>query len=306
MGKLIAGRVAQAVVALFAITVIVFVLIRMAGDPTSVLLPLNAMPEDKVRLQEELGLDKSQLRQYFIFLGDAFQGDFGKSIRLRQPALESALDAFPATLQLAGVSIAVLVLVAVPLGVYAALKRGSVVDLLIRFVSLLGNSFPSFWLGLVLMLIFAVWLEWVPPGGKGSWKQLILPSVTLSWYLAGPLVRVVRGSMLEVLGRDYIRTARSKGLHESSVVWRHAFRSALLPIVTYASVIFLRLITGAVVVETLFGWPGVGRAVVTSINFRDYPMVQTIVLLLAAVIIVGNLLVDIAYYYIDPRLRRAS
>jgi peptide/nickel transport system permease protein len=291
---------------MLAITIIVFVLIRMAGDPTSVMLPLNAQPEDQQRLREALGLDKPYVQQYFIFLGDALQGDFGRSIRLRQPALDAALDAFPATLQLAGVSIAVLILVAIPLGVYAALNRGTVIDWLIRFVSLLGNSFPSFWLGLVLMLIFAVWLEWLPPGGKGSWKQLVLPSLTLSWYLAGPLVRVVRGSMLEVLGKDYVRTARAKGLPDRSVLWRHAFRSALLPITTYAGVIFLRLVTGAVVIETLFGWPGIGRAVVTSINFRDYPMVQTIVVLLGAIIILGNLLVDIAYYYIDPRLRRAA
>jgi peptide/nickel transport system permease protein len=291
---------------MLAITIIVFVLIRMAGDPTSVMLPLNAQPEDQQRLREALGLDKPYVQQYFIFLGDALQGDFGRSIRLRQPALDAALDAFPATLQLAGVSIAVLILVAIPLGVYAALNRGTVIDWLIRFVSLLGNSFPSFWLGLVLMLIFAVWLEWLPPGGKGSWKQLVLPSLTLSWYLAGPLVRVVRGSMLEVLGKDYVRTARAKGLPDRSVLWRHAFRSALLPITTYGGVIFLRLVTGAVVIETLFGWPGIGRAVVTSINFRDYPMVQTIVVLLGAIIILGNLLVDIAYYYIDPRLRRAA
>ncbi len=306
MGKLVLGRLAQAVIAMLAITIIVFVLIRMAGDPTSVMLPLNAQPEDQERLREELGLNKPYIRQYLIFLGNAFQGDFGTSIRLRQPALEAALDSFPATLQLAGISIAGLILIAIPLGVYAALKRGTPVDWLIRFVSLLGNSFPSFWLGLVLMLIFAVWLQWLPPGGKGSWKQLILPSLTLSWYLAGPLVRVVRGSMLEVLGRDYIRTARSKGLHEETVLWRHAFRSALLPITTYAGVIFLRLISGAVVVETLFGWPGLGRAVVTSINFRDYPMVQTIVMLLGLIVILGNLVIDLAYYYIDPRLRRAS
>lgn len=306
MGSFFIGRLAQTFVALLVIATLVFVLIRIAGDPTDALLPLDATFEDRERLRIELGLDKPIYHQYFIFLSDIARGDFGISTRQRRSALKSVLEIFPNTLKLAGLSMAVLLLIAVPTGIYSALHRGSVSDWLFRFVALLGNSFPSFWLGVVLMILFAVWLQWLPPGGTGTPAHYVLPVLTLSWYLAGGLMRLVRSSMLEVLGKDYIRTANAKGLSQSTVTWRHAFRNALLPIVTYAGVIFLRIIAGTVIVETVFAWPGIGRAVITSINWRDYPMVQTIVMILGAIFLFGNLLVDMAYYYIDPRLRHVK
>lgn len=304
MKTYIVARIAQTLVALVVITIIVSLLVRAAGDPTMILLPMDASPEDRDRLRHDMGLDKPLYLQYLIFMGNVFKGDFGTSTQFRQPALKSVLERFPATLQLASLSMVGIMVIGVPAGVYAALKRGSLSDWAIRFFALLGNSFPSFWLGIILMLLFAVWLKWLPPGGKGTPQHLVLPTVTLAWYLAGGVTRLVRSNMLEVLGRDFIRTARAKGLSGRAVTWRHAFRNALLPVVTYTGVIFLRLIAGTVVVETVFGWPGVGRAVVTSVAWRDYPMVQTVVILLGAIVLIGNLVVDILYYYIDPRLRR--
>ena len=253
MKTYIVARIAQTLVALVVITIIVSLLVRAAGDPTMILLPMDASPEDRDRLRHDMGLDKPLYLQYLIFMGNVFKGDFGTSTQFRQPALKSVLERFPATLQLASLSMVGIMVIGVPAGVYAALKRGSLSDWAIRFFALLGNSFPSFWLGIILMLLFAVWLKWLPPGGKGTPQHLVLPTVTLAWYLAGGVTRLVRSNMLEVLGRDFIRTARAKGLSGRAVTWRHAFRNALLPVVTYTGVIFLRLIAGTVVVETVFG-----------------------------------------------------
>ena len=305
MGKFVAGRLLQSVIALWVVTLAVFILVRQAGDPTVSLLPLNALPEQREALRERIGLDKSYVEQYFIYMGDLLQADFGESRFLRQDALDTALSKFPATLELAGLSMAVLLVIAVPAGVYSAMNRGTLGDLIVRLIAILGNAFPSFWLGIVFILVFAVWLNWLPPAGRGEPENLVLPVLTLSWYLAGGLMRVVRSSMLEVMGRDYVRTARAKGLSDRAVTWRHVFRNALLPITTYGGIMFLNLLTGTIIVETVFGWPGMGREVITSVTRADYPMVQTIALLLGSIYIFGNMFIDIAYFYIDPRLRRA-
>jgi ABC-type dipeptide/oligopeptide/nickel transport system permease component len=285
---------------------------RMSGDPVQLLLRAgNPTQEDIERLRHALKLDRPLPEQYLDFVTGALHGDFGESLRYRTPALDEVLSRLPATIQLSVAAYLFALLVAIPTGIVSAVKRGGPADFFGRFVSLIGVSFPSFWLGLVLILLFSVRLKWLPVSGRGEGfeeglKALILPAVTLGTAYAATLMRLLRSSLLEVLNQDFIRTARAKGLRDRSVLIRHALRNALIPVVTVAGLQIGFLLSGSVIVEVVFSWPGVGRLVVDSIGQRDYPVVQAAVVLLASALVVINLLVDVIYALIDPRIHYSS
>jgi ABC-type dipeptide/oligopeptide/nickel transport system permease component len=312
MGRFIIRRLATSVVVLIGVTLLVFITLRLSGDPVQLLLRAgNPTQEDIDRLRHALKLDRPLTEQYFAFLSGAVRGDFGESLRYKDSALHEVLTRMPATLELSVAGYLFALLLAIPTGIISAVKRGGVADLISRFLSLIGVSFPGFWLGLVLILVFAVRLRWLPVSGRGEGfggevKSLILPAVTLGVAYAASLMRLLRSSMLEVLTQDYIRTARAKGLRENAVIIGHALRNALIPFISVAGVQIGFLLSGSVIVEVVFSWPGVGRLVIDSINQRDYPVVQASVVLLAAALILINLATDILYAFIDPRIRYSS
>jgi peptide/nickel transport system permease protein len=297
------------ILVLFGVTLLVFITLRLSGDPVQLLLREgNPSQQDIDALRHALQLDRPLYQQYFSFIGHAVRGDFGNSLRYKTSAFDEVMSRMPATLELAVAAYIFAILLAVPTGVLSAVRRGGVVDFLSRLVSLVGLSFPSFWLGLMLILLFGVRLKWLPVSGRGEGfegqlKALIMPAVTLGLVNAATLTRLIRSSMLEVLNADYIRTARAKGLRERSVLVRHGLRNALIPVVTLAGLQVGFLLGGAVIVEVVFSWPGVGRLVVDAIGFRDYPMVQAAVTVLAIILILANLLVDLLYAVIDPRIK---
>ena len=262
----------------------------------------NPSQEDLDEMRRLLDLDKPVPIQYANFLTKAVTGDFGRSFRYSTPALGLVLERMPATLQLTLAAMSVAVLIAFPLGIISAVSRGSFLDFSVRLVSLIGISMPNFWLGIILIIIFGVNLHWLPVSGSGGLKYLIMPSIALGSALAGTLTRLLRSSMLDVLSDDYIRTAHAKGLSGRMVLTRHALRNALIPVLTILGLQFGLLLGGAVIIENVFAWPGVGRLVVTSIGLRDYPVVQASVIVLALILLIVNLLVDFLYTVVDPRV----
>ncbi len=296
-------RLVSSVFVLVGVSTMVFFALRLTGDPAALLLQEgNPTQADVQELRRVLDLDKPLPDQYAGFITKAVRGDFGRSFRYRTPALALVLERLPATLELAGAAMAVALLLAFPLGTISAVSRGTAVDFATRTISLLGASLPNFWLGLMLILLFAVRLRWLPASGYGEPRFLILPAITLGTALAGLLARLIRSSLLDILGAEYVRTARAKGLGERAVLIRHALRNALIPVVTVMGLQFGSLLGGSVIVETVFSWPGVGRLIVDSIGLRDYPVVQAGVLLLATFFIVANLAVDLMYAVLDPRI----
>jgi peptide/nickel transport system permease protein len=260
--------------------------------------------EDKERLTHQLGLDKPLPEQYAIFMWKALHGDLGRSIRGdHTPALDLVAERLPATLQLASISASLSFLIGLPLGVLAALKRGTFVDSMSRVLALLGQATPVFWLGIVAMYMFSVRLALVPTSGYGTPKQFVLPVAALSAFMVAAFLRLTRSGMLEALDSEYVKLARIKGLSEMTVVWKHALRNSLIPVITYLGTVFGRMVTGTVVVETVFAWPGVGRLAYDSVMLRDYPVLQAVVLFMATAFLVINLVVDILYAYVDPRIR---
>ena len=290
-------------IALFVLSIIIFGLVRISGNPVHVMLPAEATEEDIVHLTAALGLDKPYPVQYWLFISKAVQGDFGDSFRFRQPVNRIILERLPKSMSLAAVSIAFTLLMAFPLGVIAAVRRGTWVDTIAKGIAVLGQSLPSFWLGIVLIEIFAVYLGVLPSFGIGGFDHYILPAFTLGWFVAAGIMRLLRSSMLEVLDSEFVKMARIKGLSERKVIWKHALRNALTAVVTFSGMYFAILITAAIVVETVFAWPGIGRLVYEGIVYRDFPVVQGVVLTAAAIIVVVNLVVDMLYAYIDPRIR---
>lgn len=257
--------------------------------------------EDQEMLTRQLGLDKPLVEQYAIFLWNAVRGDLGRSIRGdRAPALELVLERLPATVQLASISVLVSFLIGLPLGVVAAVKRGSFVDTVSRILALLGQATPVFWLGIVAMYIFSVQLGLLPPSGYGRREQFVLPVFAMSAFMVAAFLRLTRAGMLEALDSEYVKLARIKGLPETTVIWKHALRNSLIPVLTYLGTIFGRMVTGAVVVETVFAWPGIGRVAFDAVMLRDYPVLQAVVLFMATAFLVINLVVDVLYAYIDP------
>ena len=304
MGRFIAKRLAQGLLAVFLLMVAIFLLARLTGDPTHLLVSDWATAEEVARIRAQLGLDKSYLEQFYIFVRGVFlHGDFGTSIFLGRPALQIVLDRLPNTLRLVIPAIILATVCAIPLGVIAATKRGTVFDRLATAVAAVGMSAPSFWIGIVLMLIFAVMLGVLPAARMGGPSHYVLPVVTMSVALIAAQMRLLRSSMIEVMDTDYIKLARIKGISESKVIWWHGLRNSIITLFTFAALQLTVLITGSIVVETVFAWPGLGRLTYQAIMWRDYPLVQTIIILKGIIIISLNILVDIGYAYLDPRIR---
>jgi peptide/nickel transport system permease protein len=303
MQRYLVQRVLQGLLTLLAISVIVFLLSRWSGNPLDVMLPDEATEEDYARAAKHWGLDKPLPVQYLAFLGNALQGDFGRSIRLREPALKLVLARLPATLQLAGAAMAISLIIAIPIGVISAVQRDTLLDTGGKVIALVGQSMPSFWLGIVLIWVFAVMLGWLPSSGRGGLQHYILPAIALGWYQVAALMRLIRSSMLDVLDSEFVKLARIKGVSPPAVVWKHCLRNAAIPPLTYFGVIAAVLLTGSVVTETVFSWPGIGLLAIDAVRYRDFPLVQTIVLLFAVTFILVNLIVDVLYAYIDPRIR---
>ncbi len=291
-------------ITLFGVSVLIFLMLRvLPGDPARVLAGLNASEEQVSRLREQLGLDDSLLTQYWGFISGLLQGDLGQSARTSKPVTTEILARLPATLVLALVATLVGSIVGVTAGVVAAVRRNSVVDHVISSVAMMGVSMPVYWLGLLLILLFAVTLGWLPAAGSGEPLSIVLPAVTLAAFSTALVSRMTRASMLEVMGQDYIRTAQAKGAPPRTVIIRHGLRNALIPILTVISLQFGALLGGAVLTETVFGWPGIGRLLVDSIAARDFAVVQGIVLVYAFLFILVNVIVDVLYVYVDPRIR---
>jgi len=299
----VARRLLQALFVCLGISVITFLLLHVAGDPVLLLLPQSASDADVALLKQQLGLDRPLVVQYLAFLGDALRGDFGQSLFTQESAFSLILERMPATIELTLAGTLVGLAVAIPLGVLAAIKRGSFLDRLSTVGAVGGQAMPIFWLGIMLIILFAVKLRVLPASGRGTLAHLILPAITLGVYLAPLTMRLTRSGMLDVLTQDYIRTARAKGVVERVVLFKHALRNAAIPIVTILGIQFGRLLGGAIVTETVFAWPGVASLAVKAIRTYDYPVVQGSVVFLALLIVLVNLLTDVAVAWIDPRIR---
>jgi peptide/nickel transport system permease protein len=301
--RYIARRLIQSLLVLVGVSTVVFYLLSLSGDPAALMLPPGATQEDLDRLRESMGLNRPLPERYARFMLDAVRGDFGESISVGTPALDIVISRMPATIELAAAALLFALAVAFPAGILAALRRNTWVDTLSMSVALLGQSVPVFWLGLMLILVFSVNLRWLPTGGRGGLDNLILPMITLGLFSMARTARLVRSGMIEVMQQDFIRTARAKGLHEREIVRRHALRSMLIPIITVIGLDLATLLGGAVITETIFSWPGIGRLVVDSIRSRDYPVVQAAVFVVATLYVAINLLVDVAYAYLNPTVR---
>ena len=300
-------RLLQTVFVLVGITLIVAYTVRLSGDPAVALFQGSTAPtpDQLSEIRKGMGLDQPFLLQYANFVGDALQGDLGQSFRSHQPVTQLIRNRFPATALLALLSLLISLLIAFPLGITAARNRGKWPDLLVRVVSLAGLSFPNFWLGIMFILLFAVRLRWLPPSGFEGWRSLVLPSLTLGLILASTTTRLVRSSLLDVLGEQYVTTAHSKGLSGRRVLYKHTLRTALIPIVTFIGLQLGGLLGGVVIIEQVFAWPGLGSLALNAIGFRDYPVLQGTVTVLAVIITVTNLAVDLSYAFLDPRIRYA-
>lgn len=290
---------------LWGTTTVVFFLLRLSGDPVPLLLPPDAGDAEIARLRTILGLDQPIWTQYVIYLSSVLEGDFGRSLSFGRPAMEVVLERVQATFELTILAITLAVLVALPVGIFGAVRSNTVPGELAMGLALIGQSMPIFFFGILLILLFSAQLQLLPIGGRGDWRHFIMPTFTLSLFTMASVARLTRSSMLDVLGADYIRTARAKGLPELRLVVRHALKNAALPIVTLVGLQFGALLGGAVVTETIFSWPGMGRLVVQAIETRDYPIVQAAVFLAAVWFVLVNLFVDIAYVYLDPRVKLA-
>ena len=304
MRRYVVRRVLLVIPVMLGVSLIVFLLMHFTpGDPALLMLGERATEEQLQLLRQEMGLLEPLPVQYARFLGAALQGDLGRSYRSGRPVMTEVLSRLPATAELAVAAVVIAVLIGVPVGVLSAVKQYSLLDNAGMLLALLGASLPSFWLGLMLMLLFAVNLGWLPPSGRDGLSSLVLPALTLGAGAAALITRMTRSSMLEVINQDYVRTARAKGLPEKTVIYSHAFRNALLPVVTVIGLQFGALLGGAVITETVFAWPGTGRLAVEAIRAKDYPVVQGAVLMLAFAFAIVNLLVDLLYAFLNPRIR---
>jgi peptide/nickel transport system permease protein len=288
---------------MLCISVFAFALVRITGDPVALILGPNATPEMIAAYRAENGLDAPLFIQYLRYIGDALTGDFGQSIRYREPVGRLLWDRLPATLELGIAAVVLSLVVGIPVGVFSALRRSGFLDGLVRILVLLGQAIPGFYLGILMILLFAVRLGWFPTGGRGGLRYLVLPTIALGTNLVALIVRVARSSMLDVLHQDYVRTAHAKGLAYRAVVLRHALKNAMIPLVTVVGLQAGVIFSGAIVTETVFSWPGVGRLIVASIFARDFPVVQTTVLFVTGMVILSNLVVDIIYTFLDPRIK---
>lgn len=303
MKKYIFNRLLQSIVCLFLITIIVFGLTHLSGDPVMLMVTPEATPDEIEAMRESLGLKEPLYVQYWRFISKAVVGDFGKSLRWNTPCLVVFMDRFPATVLLGSAAMFFSSILGIPIGIISAVKNGKLFDSIGKFIALLGQAMPAFWLGIMLMMFFAVQLKVLPTSGMGTWQQLIMPTVTLGWVFMSSLTRMTRSAMLDVLDSEYIKMARTVGVPANMVVWKQALKNALIPILTIGALNFIILLNGTVIVEMVFNWPGVGRLVVEAIFARDYPVVQMCVLIASSLFVFTNLFVDILYAYIDPRIR---
>jgi ABC-type dipeptide/oligopeptide/nickel transport system permease component len=300
----VARRLLVLIPTLLGVATMVFLLMRVVpGDPAQVIAGIDATREQVEQIRHQLGYDQSLWQQYVTYMGDLLHGDLGTSSRSGRPVLDEITERLPKTLLLAGAAMLVAIPLGVMLGIIAAVFRGRFVDFLASALSVFGISMPVYWSGLLLVLVFSVNLRWLPAAGSESWKHLILPTVTLAFFTAGFIARQTRSALLEVLGREYIAAARAKGAGKTRVLLKHALRTALLPIITIIGVQFGAMLSGAILIETVFAWPGMGRLLVESISLRDYAVVQGAVLLFAVGIVLVNLFTDLTYAYVDPRIR---
>jgi len=303
MVRFISLRILQMAIALLILSMIIFGVVRLHGDPVLLFLPLDSTQEDYERVSANLGLDKPVHIQYLVFLNKAVRGDLGKSLFTGRPVIDSLMEALPNSLVLIVLSLSLSLMVAVFLGATAAAKKATRIDTSARVIAGMGQSIPSFWLGLMMIELFAVQLGLLPTSGMGGWKHYIMPVSVLAFFaLPGPL-RLLRSSMLEVLDSEYIRLARIKGASERRVIWKHALKNSILPVVGYAATQLSLMVTGIVVIETVFAWPGLGRLSYRAIANHDFPLVQGVVLMVAVVVILANLAADIIYAWVDPRIR---
>ena len=304
MQRYIIVRLFHAFLALFAMSIIVFSLARISGNPMDVLLPEDATVQDFEIMSERWGLDKPLHMQYLVYVGNVLRGDFGTSIKWPGRSTRDLIFArLPATLELSLLALVVAALLALPLGVMVAVKKDTGIDYAGKVVALLGQAAPSFWVGIVLIWIFAVTLEWVPASGREGWTSLILPAFALGWFQVAAVMRLTRSSMLEVLDSEYVKLARIKGIPNWKVIWKHCLRNAAIAPLTYFGFILGGFLTGSVVIETVFAWPGVGLLAIDALRARDFQVVQSVVLFFGVIYIASNLLVDILYAYLDPRIR---
>jgi len=292
-----------AIVTVMAVSLVIFIMSRATGDPRVLLLDDYSTMEDWDRLGRELGLDKPYYQQYGIFLKDALKGEFGESIQQGRPAMHIVLERLPATLQLGGAAFALSLIIGVPLGILSAVKRGSIIDQLGKGVALIGQSAPPFWLGIMLMFFFSVKLGWFPAFGRDAPQSIILPAVTLGWFYAAANLRLIRSAMLDVLDSEYIKLARAKGVSGRTVILKHALRNAVIPALTFAGITLGALVTGSLVVETVFAWPGLGKLAVDALFGLDYALLQSVVIIFTLLYVGASFLVDVLYAYIDPRIR---
>jgi peptide/nickel transport system permease protein len=303
MKRFIISRLIQAVVSMLIVAIIVFTMVRLSGSPLDLLLSEDARENEIAEAKRDLGLDRPILIQFGIYLKKIAVGDLGKSIVTQLPVMDLLKDRIFATLELGLVAMFISIIIALPIGVYSAARFGGWIDQFGRIFAILGQSMPSFWLGLVLIFIFSIELGITPISGRSGPISYLLPAFALGWYVSAGLMRLVRSSMLDILGSEYVKLARAKGLHEILVLWKHAFKNAAIPVLTFAAIIFVFLLTGSVVVEVVFAWPGVGRLAIQAITQRDYPIVQGVTIILSAMYIFGNLIVDILYGYLNPKIR---
>ena len=306
MRQYIVRRIGYSFVSLFLLSLTIFLFVRVTGDPATLLVEPGASAEDLANIRRQFGLDRPLYEQYWHFIVSFLQGDLGHSFYYRTPVLELYFQRLPNSLLLAGVAMAFSLLIGIPAGIMAAVRVGKLWDSAGKIFVLLGLSLPSFWVGLVLILFFSVYLGWLPSSGSGTFLHLLMPAFALGWFFAAAHMRLTRSSMLEVLGSEYVKLARLKGLSETMVIGKHAFKNALIPVITLAGINLVVMINVAVVVETVFAWPGIGRLLYEGITFRDFPIVQGVVVIGGSMIVVVNLLVDILYALIDPRIRLES
>jgi ABC-type dipeptide/oligopeptide/nickel transport system permease component len=303
MKRYLVKRIGYSLISLFLLSVIIFFFVRVTGDPAVLLVEPGASQADLDAIREQLGLDKSMGVQYVTFVTDLLRGDFGKSFYYRMPVLELYLSRLPNSLLLAACAMLFSLFIGIPSGILAAVRLGGWWDRVGKIFALLGQSLPSFWVGLMLILFFSVHLGWLPSSGSGTIWHVLMPAFALGWLFAAAHMRLTRSSMLEVLGSEYVKLARLKGLPEAMVIAKHAFKNALIPVLTLAGINLVIMVNTTVVVETVFAWPGVGRLLYEGIAFRDFPVVQATVVLCGAMIVAVNLIVDVLYAVIDPRIR---
>ncbi|MGM9967568.1 ABC transporter permease [Rummeliibacillus sp. TYF005] len=303
MIKFLVKRLLEFIPVLFIISFIVFALVYIAGDPVALMLPEDASTEDIENLRIALGLDQPFIVQYGKYFIGLVTGDFGESFRYNAAALPLVLERLPATLELAVAALTIAIVVSIPLGIWSATRKNTPIDLLATGAAVIGKAMPNFWLGIMLILFFSVILGWFPVSGRGTFIHLVLPAVTLATGIAAEMTRLIRSNMVEILSQDYIRTAKSKGLKKFFIVYKHAFRNSLIPVITITALQTSTLVGGALITETVFSWPGLGQLLIQAVNTRDMAIVQASVFVISILVIVMNLLADIAYRLLDPRIK---